>query len=340
MNKMPRLAFLTKSFAAFAILFCLASSSSAATLKIATIAPDGSFWLNEMKKAADAIDKKTEGRVKFKFYGGGTMGNDRSVLRKIRVGQLDGGMFTSGGLSDDCPDLRIYGIPFLFPTVDSVAPVRAQFDPVLAQELEKAGFVSFGFADGGFALFMSNQPVTSLESMKGKKMWVPEGDKLSYEGMEALGLSPVALSLTDVTTGLQTKLLDIVANSPIGAVAFQWHTRVKYITTTPLSYIIATMAIKKSSFDALSEADRKVVRDEMERVYKLFDKKNREDNASAYKALLAAGIQPVTPSEKEVGLWRGQSRKTSERMAGEGFFSRELYDRILALANEPPKAGK
>lgn len=324
------------------VFLCLAALPAlASTLKIATIAPEGSYWMTEMRKAAGEIESRTSGRVKMKFYGGGTMGNDKSVLRKIRVGQLDGGMFTAGGLSEDCPDLRIYGIPFIFPDMAAVDRVRAQTDALLAQSLEKAGFASYGFADGGFALFLSNQPVDSLASMKGRKMWVPEGDKMSYDAMELLGLSPVALSLTDVTTGLQTKLVDIVANSPIGAIAFQWHTRVKYVTTTPLSYIMAALAIKKASVDELSEADRAVLRETMERVYKAFDRKNREDNASAYKALLAAGIQPVTPSDKEVAAWRDYSRKLSEKMLAENQFSRDLYDRVRSLANEgAPKAGK
>ena len=75
------------------------STASARTLKIATIVPDGSSWLVEMRKAGDEIKERTEGRVKLKFYPGGVMGSDKTVLRKVRVGQLQGGAFTSGALA-------------------------------------------------------------------------------------------------------------------------------------------------------------------------------------------------------------------------------------------------
>ena len=80
-------------------------------------------------------------------------------------------------------------------------------------ELEEAGFVMFGFAGGVFARFLSNTPVRSVDDLKGKKVWVPEGDQISYRAMEALNLSPVTLPVTDVLTGLQPQvgLIQIVS---------------------------------------------------------------------------------------------------------------------------------
>ena len=72
----------------------------ALTLKIATIVPDGSSWLVEMRQAGKEIAEKTDGRVKLKFYPGGVMGGDKTVLRKIRARQLQGGAFTSGALAE------------------------------------------------------------------------------------------------------------------------------------------------------------------------------------------------------------------------------------------------
>ena len=101
-----------------AALMLLLSFSSAEALdqKIATIAPDGTTWMQEMRRGASEIAQRTEGRVIFKFYPGGTMGNDKNVLRKIRAGQLQGGAITGGGLAEVYPDNQIYNLPLIFPS--------------------------------------------------------------------------------------------------------------------------------------------------------------------------------------------------------------------------------
>ena len=191
--------------------------AAGAELKIATIAPDGSHWMREMRAAAAEIKERTGGGVEIKFFPGGVMGNDAQVLRKIRIGQLHGGAFTAGGLAERYGALNLYGVPLLFRSLDEVDHVRGLLDPVLKRGLEEAGFVSFGFIEGGFANLLSNHPVRGIDDLRRRKVWVPEGDPISFVAMESLGLSPVVLPVTDVLTGLQTGLLDVAAASPVGA---------------------------------------------------------------------------------------------------------------------------
>jgi len=310
------------------------SAAQAKVFKVATIAPDGSSWMRSMGEASDDIAKRTEGRVKFKFFTGGVMGNDRSVMRKVRAGQLDGGMFTLGGLSEANPDLNIYGIPFLFPNFEAIDRTRKELDPKLAEGLLKGGFTTFGFSEGGIARLFSKFPVTSIEGMRGKKMWLPDNESVGQVAMESLGLSPVTLPLTDVLTGLQTGLIEVVANSSLGALALQWSTATTHVTTTPLVYVAGALAIKNSSFEELTPPDRAVVREVMEKTYRYFDRKNREDENKAYQTLLAEGMKPVTPTDAEIVKWRAIAAEVGEKMAAKGQFSAELYHLALKLAGQ------
>ena len=241
------------------------------TLKIATVTPENTQWMKDMRASAAEIKARTDGRVVIKYYGGGVMGNDSKVLGRIRIGSLQGGAFTPSALASQYSDLNLYGLPLIFDSEEEVAYVRERLDAKLQQGLEDAGFVNFGFAGGGFAILMSNTPVDELADLKGKKVWVPEGDSISYASMEALSLSPVTLPLTDVLTGLQTGLLDIVAMSPIGALVLQWHTKIKYITELPLVYTMGFMAIEKRAFEKISPADQAIVREVMNATYRNFD---------------------------------------------------------------------
>ncbi len=304
------------------------SAWAAKPIRLATIVPEGSTWMKQMRIGAERIKQRTEGRVKIKFYTGGVMGNDRSVLRKIRVGQLDGGAFTSGSLSEVYNDLRIYSVPFLFPSHEAVDYVRERVDPVLRAGLEKAGFICFGFAEGGFARFFAREPVMGMASLKGKKMWVPEGDPISKTVIDILSLSPVSLPITDVLTGLQTGLLDIVATPPIGAIAFQWYTKVKYITETPLAYTMATLVISAKRFKKLSAEDQQIMREEMSAIYRGLGAKNRDDNKEAYRALLDEGLESVTPHAADLEIWRTSSDKAAQKLIADGQISRETYDLV------------
>ena len=107
---------------ALVLLFFAATAhlTQAVEIKVASVAPDGSSWMREMRAGADEIQQRTDGRVVIKFYPGGVMGNDSQVLRKVRVGQLQGGAFASGGLADRYAALNLYGIPLLFRSLDEV----------------------------------------------------------------------------------------------------------------------------------------------------------------------------------------------------------------------------
>lgn len=290
--------------AALALALLSAASVRAADIKIATVAPDGSHWMEQMRGGADEIKMRTGSRVTLKFYPGGVMGNDAQVLRKIRVGQLQGGAFTAGGLAERYNALNLYGIPLLFRSLDEVDAVRAKLDPKLIAGLEQAGFVSFGFTEGGFANLLSNEPIRSIDQMKRKKVWVPEGDQISFLAMEAMGLSPVVLPVTDVLTGLQTGLIEMTFASPVAALVLQWQTRVKFRTDLPVSYSYGIFAIEKGAFNALTPDDQKVVREVMTRVMGGLDHTARDDNKRAAEVLASSGVQTVSVNAADVEGWR------------------------------------
>src|SRR5512140_312868 len=207
--------------------------AQALTLKIATLAPDGTAWMQELRRGGEEIAKRTEGRVTVKYYPGGSMGSDRVVLRKIRAGQLQGGALTGGAVAEIYPDAQIYSLPMLFRSYDELDYVRSRMDKKMAQGIEERGFITFGFTDGGFAYLMSSSQLQRVDDLKNQKIWVPEGDDISRGMFETLGAPSVPLPLTDVLTGLQTGLITTIGATASGAIALQWHTKVKYLTDMP-----------------------------------------------------------------------------------------------------------
>ncbi|MEP7042290.1 MAG: TRAP transporter substrate-binding protein DctP [Dokdonella sp.] len=316
-----------------AALGLAAGSSHAATLKIATLAPDGTSWMTEMRASAEAIKSKTEGRVELKFYPGGVMGDDATVLRKVKIGQLQGGAFTGGEASVIAKDAEIYTVPFLFHNQDEVDKVRAKVDPLLKEQFRKNGFELLGITGGGFAYLMSTRDLKTREDLKSAKVWVPQGDEIAEATFKAAGVTPIPLPLSDVYTSLQTGLIDTAANTPSGAIAFQWHTKIKHVVDLPVIYVVGELAIDKKSFDALSTPDQKVVSDQIGSAFDRIDKQARSDNASARTALQQQGITFTAPSDTERKNWETLGADAYKQLSSRGAFTPDVQKALDAALN-------
>lgn len=309
----------------------------AKTIKIATLSPEGTFWMKQMRVGAKEIKKRTQGRVKFKFYPGGVMGNDENVLRKIRIGQLHGGAVTIGVLSGIVPDVTLYGLPYLFSSLDDAAEIRKTTDPMLSKEIEQNGFVNFGFAQGGFTYLMSKKPIRSLDDLRHSKSWIPEKSDVGLAVYRYVGVTPISLPLSDVLTGLQTGLINTITTSPIGALALQWHTHIEYVTDQPLNYLAAMMIIDKKVFDKLNKDDQAIIREVMGDVYKKIDAQNKIDNVAARKALINQGVKFIKLSEEEKVEWDKIDNSVINEMLDEYKYNKALYEAVTVHKHDAPK---
>ncbi len=316
------------------------------TLKIATLAPDGTIWMKEMRKGAETIKKRTDGKVRFKFYPGGVMGTDKSVLRKMRIGQLQGGAIASGAFADVYPDSQTYGLPMLFHSYREVNHVRSSMDEDMMKGFEQRGYVALGIAESGFAYLMSKRPVVKVEDLKGMKVWVPEGDPISRTFFEAAGRSPIPLALSDVLTGLQTGLIETVGTPAIGAIALQWHTKVKYLTNVPVMFTYGTLVIDSRAFKRLKTEHQSIVREVLGGRIEKLNKQNREDNANAKVALKKHGITFVEPSQEALEHLRSIAADATRKLAGKNLYTPEVLDKLkknltaFRQKNNPCSAGR
>lgn len=328
---------MTRLLFSLVLSLLLAAPAGAQVIKIATLAPDGSAWMRELRAASAEVKQGTGGRVDVKFYPGGVMGNDAVVLRKIRLGQLQGGVLTSSELSLLYPDAPVYSLPFLLSTWEEVDRVRAQVDPLLAKGFEARGFRMLGVSGLGFAYLMGDKPLRSAADMKGIKLWVPQNDAIAIRTFEMGGLSTIPLSIGDVFTSLQTGLVDTVVNTPSGAVVLQWQGRIKYMVDLPLTFVVGFLVVDDKAWKRLSPADQAVLAKAFDAAGRRMDANVRRDDVAALAAMKKQGMQVTRLDPAEEKRWRELGPRVIAEMESRKEISSELMVAVRrALAT--PKA--
>lgn len=295
------------------------------SFKIATLAPDGTIWMNEMRAAAKRIADETEGRVEVRYFPGGVQGNDSAVMRKIRLGQLQGGALTSSELTLVDHSLQLYGMPFVFETLAEADHVRGLLNDDLKARYEAKGFVIAGIAGGGFAYLMGTEPIDSAEQLRATKVWVPQGDEVSRVTFEVARVQSVVLSLGDVYTALQTGLVQTVGNTLDGALAFQWHTRVKHVLDLPVVFVTGVLALDKRAVDKLSAEDRALLLKHLDEAFRRIEAANYESSIKARASLEREGIRFVVPSAADLAAFREIGTVAVERIKADGKIAPELF---------------
>lgn len=313
------------------VFWALSQQAMAVTLKIATVLPNGSSWMKEMKSAAKEIKKNTNGRVKIKYYPGGVMGSDKTVLRKMRSGQLHGGAISAGALAHIYNGVQLYSLPFTFNNLDEVRHIRKTFDPMIAQGLADKGFQLLGLSEGGFAYLMSNKALTSATDIQGQKVWIPEGDLIGNEIFEVAGIKPIASPVSNVYTGLQTGLLDTVTINPSGAIALQWHTKISHLSDEPLLLIVGILVVDQKAFNKVKADDQIIVKKAMAAAFKNLDSLNEIGNIGARKALQQNGITFDKPSGDE---WYKIAEKALENLKTINAYPVAAYEQLQQSLEE------
>ena len=311
------------------------------TLRLATLAPDGSPWMRELRAAAEQVKAETGGRVEIRYFPGGVMGNDQAVLRRIRQGgQLQGGVLTSSELSLVYPDAPVYTLPFLFANTAEIDRVRPKVDPLLAAGFKERGFHMLGASGVGFAYLMSAGPMAGVDDVRRAKLWVPQNDRIAEMTFREGGASPIPLPIGDVFTSLQTGMVDMVANTPAGAVALQWHGRLKTLYDLPLVYVVGFIVVDQRAWSRIAPADQAIV----DRIFKTaaarVDQTIRRDDVAALEAMKRQGLTVVTPTPADAAYFREVGRKVVATLEAEQGVSPAILKAIRdAKAASPAPAG-
>jgi len=315
----------------FAVLgVCLVSSlpAGAAEVKVATLAPKGSAWAKILEEGAKATSEKTAGRVQLKYFFSGSQGDERDVVRKMKLGQLDGAALTAVGIGLINPNVRVLELPFLFKNDKELDYVRDKMAGEFEKELDTAGYELLAWGDVGWVHLFSNQQFTSKGELDKAKMWAWTDDPIVREFFKRLAINGVPLGVPDVLPSLQTGVIDACYGSPYAAVVLQWYTKVKYATEVPISYSIGALLVRKEVFKQLSPEDQKIVIAVSKETGQKLMTKIRTDNEKAKTTMQKSGITYVPVPAALLSEFEKEGQAVWDVLAGGKLYSTELLAKV------------
>ncbi len=309
-----------------------ASAEGPIVIRFASLAPPGSAFGKILKAWGRTFKKETEGRAELRFYTGGSQGDERDFIRKIRAGQIDGAGITTTGMSMIVRPILVLTAPGLITEFEQLYYVRGHLRKRFEEMFRKQGFELLTWGDGGQNRLFSTKPFARPSDLKSGRPWAWKDDPVFAGFLSVIGANPVRVGVPEVYGGLQTRMIDTVPASCITAVAVQWYTKLNYMAKQNLNIIIGGSIVKKEVFEQLAPADREILLDTAERAARAMDKIVVRDDARAYRTLVERGMQEVDLSP-HLAEWDQAAKTSREQLAGR-VYSKSLLDEVARLAAE------
>jgi len=302
--------------AAVASLATTEASAGKVIIKMATLAPDGSAWDKQLKLMADEWQKETEGRVRLRVYPGGVTGDDPDVVRKMRIGQLQGAALTVAGLTQIDDSFNVFSIPLFFASYDEFLYVRSKLTPMLEKKLEENGFKFLHWGYGGWVHVFLTKPVESVDDLKKVKMFTWAGNDRVTEVYKSVGFSPVPLAATDIMTGLQTGLIDAMPTTPYACLAMQFFRQTPYMLGQGLAPLVGATLVTMKTWDKISPEDQAALLAAGRRADAELAPTIQEGDREAIAEMEKRGLSVIGVDMKE-GRWGETARAFADQMRKE-----------------------
>jgi TRAP-type C4-dicarboxylate transport system substrate-binding protein len=308
-----------------------ASPRAAHQLRIATLAPRQSELGKTFQRLRKDLNELTEGQVELKMYDGGVAGDEMTVVRKMRVGQLDGALLTSTGLGALVPQVLVLQAPGLISSYPELDDVREKLGPDFEALFDKAGYELISWGDSGQIRIFSKQKIQHPSDLKGARPWVWRGSPTMKAFIEAAGANGVTMGLPEVYSALQTGMVDTVISSSIGVLAFQWHTRLKTMTKPGGGIVVGAYVIKKDRLARLPQAAQDFIRNSAKEHAEAFREGGRRLDKEASEVL--AGRLKMVNLWRNQQAWEAVQREAREALAGR-LYSRSLLARVQEIVGK------
>ncbi len=292
------------------------SPVAAQTIKLATLAPEGSPWHNIVRDMAADWTNVTNGKVQVRIYAGGIAGDEPDMVRKVRVGQLQSVVLTGNGLAEIAQEIQALQMPMMLSSDAELDYVMERVGPKFDTLLQAKGFKVLNWGDAGWVRFFTQRPVVAPEDLKSLRLFTWAGDSAYLEAWKDAGYNPVSLPANEIHTGLQSGLINAFVAPPIAALAFQWFGLAKHMTDLKWAPLIGATVIANAAWREIPDDLKPLLLKSAGKANLRFRSEIRNLGGGAIEVMKKHGLVVHAVPREKVLLWEKSARAGYPKMVG------------------------
>jgi len=317
----------------FILMFSTQLLAKKTIIKMATLAPEGTKWHGMLVELGQKWSEVTNGDVVLRIYPSGVVGDERDMIRKIRIGQIQAAAVTTEGLSELNQDIYSLIIPLLFDDWNDVDWIRERLEDDLIAGIEENGFKLLTWTDVGWVKWFTKDPMKFPEDLKGMKIFNWAGEYKTLQLWKKGGFNAVQLASIDILSGLQTGLINAIGTNPMVALASQWFGLANNMLDMKWGLLTGGIVIDKKIWDKIDPE----YQGKMLEAIAVIDKEQREKgrylDSESIKVMQDYGLNVQTLTEKELQYWKDYVEKWYPDIRG-SYVPADIFDKVIALKKE------
>ena len=322
-----------RRFLAVLLLAIVAFEGSALTLKIGSLAPIDTPWDNALRKLAAEWKEISGGRVTLKIYPGGIAGDESDMIRKIRIGQLDGAALSGTGLNRITPQMLVMALPMLFSGYDELRYVMQESTADFEKLTSERGFELVAWTIGGWIRFFAKSPIVYPDDLRSQRLAVSADDEEILYAWRAIGFDAIPLHPTEIMAGLQSGMAEAFHVPALLAAVYQWFALTPYMSAIDLAPLIAGLVVGERSWKRVPvEYKDELIAAAQGILDPLFDDVEALDN-EAIQVMIDNGLTINEVNDEAMAEWQVLVEKGHEILIGQSI-SPEIYEKILGYRDE------
>jgi TRAP-type C4-dicarboxylate transport system substrate-binding protein len=311
-----------------------AEAEEALKMRLGALAPRGSSWHRALLEMGETWRAAQGPGAQFIVYGGGSQGGEADMVRRMRVGQLNAAMLSVIGLTEvDSSVSALQKMPLVFRSWDELDYVRGKLRPGLDRRFFDKGFIVLCWGDAGWVRFFSREPAARPADYRRMKIFAWAGDAPQADIMKSLGYQPVVLEVSDILSGLQTGMVNMVPSTPFWALTLQFYNHAPYMLDMDWAPMVGAVIVTRKLWDAMSPAGRDALKRAGEAMGAELRGVSRREHQEAVAAMKKRGLKVQAVSAELETEWRRAAEEMYPMIRG-NMVPADFFDEVQRLLRE------
>ena len=272
-------------------------------IKLGTIAPKNSVYHEVLLRLRQSWRDISDGAVDLTVYPGGVAGDEVTMLRKMRAGQMQAALISGSGMSFLDEGISALQVPLMFESVEEFDFVRDKMAPALERRLREKGFTVLAWGDAGWAYFFSVKEFRTPDELRRMKLYTSKGDDDMLRLFSEFGFRAVPLDLTELQANLETGLVEAFAVPPLVAAGFQWFASAPHMLDLRFMPIIGSVLIGSDTWESLPAGKRAAMREAAEEAASEIESAVRQQEREVVGEMRKYGLKVTETDPEVVAAW-------------------------------------